>query len=85
MTLAPGPGQPGLPTRLVAGLFILKHMDGSNYRFLEQREAARDGKGHLERWIVALVRFFLGLCRFAPAPGSQGRGWSLSQTRRRKL
>lgn len=23
---APGPGQPGLPTRLVAGLFILKHM-----------------------------------------------------------
>src|SRR5690348_18133997 len=22
----PGPGQPGLPTRLVAGLFILKHM-----------------------------------------------------------
>jgi transposase, IS5 family len=21
-----GPGQPGLPTRLVAGLFILKHM-----------------------------------------------------------
>jgi transposase, IS5 family len=24
---APGPGQPGLPTRLVAGLFILKHME----------------------------------------------------------
>ena len=23
---APGAGQPGLPTRLVAGLFILKHM-----------------------------------------------------------
>ena len=23
---AAGPGQPGLPTRLVAGLFILKHM-----------------------------------------------------------
>jgi transposase, IS5 family len=23
---APGPGQPGLPTRLVAGLLILKHM-----------------------------------------------------------
>ena len=23
---APGPAQPGLPTRLVAGLFILKHM-----------------------------------------------------------
>lgn len=23
----PGPGQPGLPTRLVAGLFILKHME----------------------------------------------------------
>jgi IS5 family transposase len=23
---APGPGQPGLPTRLVAGLFILKQM-----------------------------------------------------------
>jgi len=23
---SPGPGQPGLPTRLVAGLFILKHM-----------------------------------------------------------
>jgi IS5 family transposase len=23
---APGPGQPGLPTRLVAGLFIVKHM-----------------------------------------------------------
>jgi transposase, IS5 family len=23
---APGLGQPGLPTRLVAGLFILKHM-----------------------------------------------------------
>ena len=23
---APGTGQPGLPTRLVAGLFILKHM-----------------------------------------------------------
>jgi transposase, IS5 family len=23
---APGPGQPGLPTRQVAGLFILKHM-----------------------------------------------------------
>jgi hypothetical protein len=23
---APGPGQPGLPTQLVAGLFILKHM-----------------------------------------------------------
>jgi len=22
----PGPGQPGLPTRLVTGLFILKHM-----------------------------------------------------------
>ena len=22
----PGPGQPGLPTRLVAGLFVLKHM-----------------------------------------------------------
>ena len=22
----PGPGQPGLPTRLVAGLFILRHM-----------------------------------------------------------
>jgi transposase, IS5 family len=22
----PGPGQPGLPPRLVAGLFILKHM-----------------------------------------------------------
>src|SRR5436853_3674989 len=25
---APGAGQPGLPTRLVAGLFILKHMHG---------------------------------------------------------
>src|SRR3546814_4841842 len=25
-TCAPGPGQPPLPTRLVAGLFILKHM-----------------------------------------------------------
>jgi transposase, IS5 family len=23
---APGPGQPGRPTRLVAGLFIVKHM-----------------------------------------------------------
>ena len=23
---APGPGQPGLPTLLVAGLFVLKHM-----------------------------------------------------------
>ena len=23
---APGAGQPGLPTRLVAGLFVLKHM-----------------------------------------------------------
>jgi IS5 family transposase len=23
----PGPGQPGLPTRLIAGLFILKHME----------------------------------------------------------
>jgi hypothetical protein len=61
----------------VAGLFILKHMDGSNYRFLEQREAARDGKGHLERWIVALVRFFLGLCAGSPAPGSRGRGLSV--------
>ena len=30
---APGAGQPGLPTRLVAGLFILKHMhDLSDWR-----------------------------------------------------
>jgi len=27
---SPGPGQPPLPTRLVAGLFILKHMHGSS-------------------------------------------------------
>src|SRR5262249_27936216 len=37
---APGPGQPGLPTRLVAGLFILKHMhnlsdEGRCARWLE--------------------------------------------------
>jgi len=36
----PGPGQPGLPTRLVAGLFILKHMhnlsdEGLCVRWLE--------------------------------------------------
>jgi hypothetical protein len=29
---APGPGQPGLPTRLVAGLFILKHMHNAKLR-----------------------------------------------------
>ena len=28
----PGPGQPGLPTRLVAGLFILKHMHNCRTR-----------------------------------------------------
>jgi hypothetical protein len=70
----------------VAGLFILKHMDGSNYRFLEQREAARDGKGHLERWIVALVRFFLGLCAGSHRLRDHaGAACPLSQTRRRKL
>ena len=28
----PGPGQPGLPTRLVAGLFVLKHMHNLSAR-----------------------------------------------------
>jgi IS5 family transposase len=34
---APGPGQPGLPTRLVAGLFILKHMENLSDEVLCQR------------------------------------------------
>ena len=33
----PGPGQPGLPTRLVAGLFILKHIRVDNCRILSLR------------------------------------------------
>ena len=33
----PGPGQPGLPTRLVAGLFILKHMENLSDEVLCQR------------------------------------------------
>jgi len=32
----PGPGQPGLPTRLVAGLFILKHMHNLSDEVLRQ-------------------------------------------------
>jgi IS5 family transposase len=34
---APGPGQPPLPTRLVAGLFILKHMENLSDEVLCQR------------------------------------------------
>ncbi len=34
---APGPGQPGLPTRLVAGLFILKHMENLSDEVLHER------------------------------------------------
>jgi transposase, IS5 family len=32
-----GPGQPGLPTRLVAGLFILKHMENLSDEILCER------------------------------------------------
>jgi len=32
-----GPGQPGLPTRLVAGLFILKHMENLSDEVLCER------------------------------------------------
>ena len=34
---AAGPGQPGLPTRLVAGLFILKHMENLSDEVLHER------------------------------------------------
>jgi transposase, IS5 family len=34
---APGPGQPGLPTRLVAGLFIVKHMHNLSDEVLRAR------------------------------------------------
>jgi hypothetical protein len=35
----PGPGQPGLPTRLVAGLFVLKHMHNLSDEVLCARTA----------------------------------------------
>jgi hypothetical protein len=38
----PGPGQPGLPTRLVAGLFILKHGHRVNGRLGEVRRTCLD-------------------------------------------
>jgi len=34
---AVGPGHPGLPTRLVAGLFILKHMENPSDEVLRER------------------------------------------------
>jgi transposase, IS5 family len=41
----PGPGQPGLPTRLVAGLFILKHMHNLSDKML------------CARWLESLIGF----------------------------
>ena len=41
-----GPGQPGLPTRLVAGLFILKHRTTSR-----TRRCARAGSRKGRLWI----------------------------------
>src|SRR3546814_3266536 len=40
-TCAPGPGQPPLPTRLVAGLFILKHMHNLSDEVLCARSTSR--------------------------------------------
>jgi IS5 family transposase len=51
-----GPGQPGLPTRLVAGLFILKHMENLSDEVLH------------ERWVevveVPYYQFFCGELSF---------------------
>src|SRR5438046_10582845 len=44
-----GPGQPGLPTRLVAGLFILKHKSvggAQDWRHRSQGPGASGGRYH---------------------------------------
>src|ERR1700726_3994547 len=51
----PGPGQPGLPTRLVAGLFILKHMHNLSDEVL------------CARWIEnPYYQYFCGELSFCP-------------------
>ena len=63
----PGPGQPGLPTRLVAGLFILKHMENLSDEVLCQR------------WIEnPYYQFFCGelsFCHEAPFDRSSMTRW----------
>jgi len=63
----PGPGQPGLPTRLVAGLFILKHMHNLSDEVL------------CARWIEnPYFQFFCGelsFCHEAPFDRSSLTRW----------
>jgi transposase, IS5 family len=63
----PGPGQPGLPTRLVAGLFILKHMHNLSDEVL------------CARWIEnPYYQFFCGelsFCHEAPFDRSSLTRW----------
>lgn len=51
-----GSGQPGLPTRLVTGLFILKHMHNLSDEGTPTRDAARltRARGHGELYEMAL-------------------------------
>jgi len=62
-----GPGQPGLPTRLVAGLFILKHMENISDEVL------------CERWVEnPYYQFFCGelsFCHRAPFDRSSMTRW----------
>src|SRR6516165_1674456 len=62
-----GPGQPGLPTRLVAGLFILKHMENLSDEVL------------CERWVEnPYYQFFCGelsFCHKAPFDRSSMTRW----------
>ena len=62
-----GPGQPGLPTRLVAGLFILKHVENLSDEML------------CERWVEnPYYQFFCGelsFCHKAPFDRSSMTRW----------
>src|SRR5579872_2947440 len=64
---AAGPGQPGLPTRLVAGLFILKHMENLSDEML------------CERWVEnPYYQYFCGelsFCHEAPFNRSSMTRW----------
>src|SRR5579872_7242005 len=64
---AAGPGQPGLPTRLVAGLFILKHMENLSDEML------------CERWVEnPYYQYFCGelsFCHQAPFDRSSMTRW----------
>ena len=67
MLCVEGPGQPGLPTRLVAGLFILKHMENLSDEVLH------------ERWVEnPYYQFFCGelsFCHKAPFDRSSMTRW----------